>query len=354
MADSRSTRVLAVDPQRPEPETIGVAAELLRAGGLVAFPTETVYGLGANARDEAAVTRIFAAKGRPATDPLIVHVAAPGDVAAVAREIPDRVAELAARFWPGPLTLVLRRGPDIPASVSAGLDTVAVRVPAHPVALALIRAAGVPVAAPSANRFARPSPTTARHVLDDLAGRVELVLDGGPTAIGIESTVLDLSGPTPAVLRPGGVALEALRELLPGVAFVPRFYDLATAASAPGGLLKHYSPEAELWLIRGPAPAVLRQIQISADQLHRKGRRVGVLAADEDLAALAGIPALVRSLGSEQDLGGIGRHLFGHIRAIDAADVDIILVRGFQREGLGLAIWDRLVRAAEGRVVEVG
>jgi L-threonylcarbamoyladenylate synthase len=351
MTQPSQTRVLPIDPLRPDPRVLREAAHALCAGQLVAFPTETVYGLGANARDAAAIERIFVAKGRPATDPLIVHVASLDEVASVAQERPDVVGRLAERFWPGPLTLVLHRRADIPASISAGLETVAVRVPAHPVALALIVAAGVPIAAPSANRFARPSPTTAQHVLDDLYGRIDFVLDGGPTAIGLESTVLDLSGSVPAVLRPGGVPLEELRELLPDVIFVPRFYDVTTAAAAPGGLLKHYSPDAELWLVLGPAETALSRIHALVERYGAQGRRVGVLVADEDLPALAGARAVIRSLGSERDLDEIGRNLFAHLRAIDALGVDAILVRGFPREGLGLAIWDRLIRAAEGRVV---
>ncbi|HWQ14189.1 MAG TPA: L-threonylcarbamoyladenylate synthase, partial [Roseiflexaceae bacterium] len=213
MTYTANTRIHSVDPLHPDPSVIDEAAGVIRAGGLVAFPTETVYGLGANALDAAAVGRVFAAKGRPASDPLIVHLRAADQLAQVAVDIPPEAVELARRLWPGPLTLVLRRHLRVPPEVTAGRDTVAVRVPAHPVALALIAAAGVPVVAPSANLFSRPSPTTAQHVLEDLRGRVDLVLDAGPAAIGIESTVVDLTSDPPALLRPGGVPAEELRAL---------------------------------------------------------------------------------------------------------------------------------------------
>jgi L-threonylcarbamoyladenylate synthase len=194
------TTVIRVDPEAPDPAALAPAAECLRRGGLVAFPTETVYGLGAHALDSAAVRRLFAAKGRPANDPLIVHVDDIDRMQALVRDVPDAARQLAARFWPGPLTLVLRRSEQVPDDVTAGLNTVAVRVPAHPVARALLIAAGVPVAAPSANLFSRPSPTRASHVMDDLAGRIDFVVDGGATQVGVESTVLDLSGEVPTIL----------------------------------------------------------------------------------------------------------------------------------------------------------
>lgn len=348
------TQFLSVDPENPDPQTMQLAAQLLRAGRLVAFPTETVYGLGANARDQAAVARIFAAKGRPATDPLIVHLAAITDLATVARQVPAIVEQLAARFWPGPLTLVLHRQPSIPANVSAGLDTVAVRVPAHPIAQALLKTAGLPIAAPSANRFSRPSPTLAQHVLDDLNGRVDLILDGGPTAIGLESTILDLASERPTILRPGGISLELLQTILPDVYYLPRYQTSDTAMVAPGSLLKHYSPTAELRLISGPAAAVHRYMLAEAQQMVTTGGSVGVLAYTEDLSALAGIPASLLSLGAEADLETIGQQLFARIRDLDLLGVDLILVRGLPQHGLGLAIWDRLVRAAEGQVIDLG
>jgi L-threonylcarbamoyladenylate synthase len=246
-----TTDVLRVDPASPDPAVIGRAAAVLRAGGLVAFPTETVYGLGANALDPAAVGRVFSAKGRPATNPVIVHIADAADVGNVATGWPAAAAALAERFWPGPLTLVLPKGPAVPEVVTAGGPTVAVRCPAHPAARALIRAAGVPIAAPSANRSTELSPTRAEHVLKGLDGRINLVLDGGPCPGGIESTVVDVTGDLVKILRPGLIS-EPLVEAMVGPLMVAGG-TLGHVARAPGQLAKHYSPRTPVTLIR-PGP----------------------------------------------------------------------------------------------------
>ena len=355
MSDS-NTIVIPVDPEHPEDEAIARAAEVLRNGGLVAFPTETVYGLGANALDQAAVVRIFAAKGRPSSDPLIVHIADPAQIDQVADDVPAIARALADAFWPGPLTLVLRRRPIVPLEVTAGRDSVAVRMPAHAVALALVAAAGVPVAAPSANLFTRPSPTQAAHVLEDLAGRIDMILDGGPTTIGIESTVLDLTQEPPALLRPGGVPAEALRRYLPMLRYDPIYvkHDQAPAQASPGTLLKHYSPRAELRLFAGaPARALKRMRELTVEAI-AAGRRVGVMAPDEEAAQFVALGAEVAPLGPSGDLGRVGRRIFAGMRELDRRGIDLILVRGLPRHGLGLAIWDRLLRAAEGQVIDVG
>ncbi len=350
------TRVLRVDPQSPDPQVIAAAAMEILNGNLVAFPTETVYGLGANALDEAAVRRIFIAKGRPTEDPLIVHLASREDLPRVTRHLPPEAEALARRFWPGPLTLVLPRGRAVPPSVTAGLDTVAVRVPAHPVALALLRASGVPIAAPSANRFGHTSPTTARHVLDDLAGRVDLILDGGATMVGVESTVLDLTRSPAVILRPGGVTREALESVL-GVVLVHGEGEAETTPvlkpqASPGMLKRHYAPRARLILFVTRAPEVtLSQMAAMARRLAAEEARVGVLVAEEDFGAFAGLPLRLFNLGSSADLAGIARRLFAGLRALDEQGVDVILARDFGQGGLGLAIHDRLRRAAH-QVIE--
>jgi L-threonylcarbamoyladenylate synthase len=343
---------LLVNPNTPEQDAIHEAAHVIQRGGLVAFPTETVYGLGANALDAEAVSHIFAAKQRPASDPLIVHIADPSQLEHIAVDIPPLAHDLAARFWPGPLTLVLKRHPNIPPNVSAQADTVAVRMPRHPIALALLAQSGLPIAAPSANLFARPSPTTAAHVLEDLRGHVDLVLDGGATSVGVESTVLDLTQTPPLVLRPGGLSLEALRELLPSVAHRPRYLDIGENAAAPGMLLKHYSPRAELLLFRGAPDAAIAAMQRTARQLAAGGKRVGIMALDEEQDGFASLDAHVITLGSTSDLEQVARGLFAALRQLDALGVDAILVRGVEQSGIGLAIWDRLLRAAEGRIIE--
>lgn len=334
--------------------SIAEAAALIRAGELVAFPTETVYGLGANAFDSAAAARIFEAKGRPATDPLIVHVLNRVLLDQVVSDVPPQAERLIAAFWPGPLTLVLPRNPRVPPNVSAGLSTVAVRMPAHPVALALLRAADLPIAAPSANRFAHTSPTTAQHVFDDLAGRVALILDGGSTVIGLESSIVDVSGDHPRLLRPGGTPAEAIARIVPDLEIVTYYTEPVEGAQpAPGMLLKHYSPRAELRLLDGPPEAVRATLRQMALELTAQGRRVGLLIAAEDHPALNDVAALCVILGSLNDLEGVAHNLFAGLRELDASGVEIILARAYPPVGVGLAIRDRLLRAAEGRLIQL-
>jgi L-threonylcarbamoyladenylate synthase len=347
------TRVLPVDSQHPAPEAIAQAAQLIRAGEVVAFPTETVYGLGADAWRAEAVQRIFEAKERPAHDPLIVHLADVTWLPQVAAHVPPVAHELAARFWPGPLTLVLPRGERIPDVVTAGGETVAMRVPAHPVALALLGAAEAPIAAPSANRFGHVSPTRAEHVLADLDGRIPLILDGGPTPVGVESTVLSLVTPTPTILRPGGVSREALLAVLGEVAVRERPISPDETIPSPGTLDQHYAPRANVRFYTGPRAVVLPALRAAAFELEEQGEHVGLLIAEEDRAALAGAPGVVQTLGAQGDVTTIARQLFAALRALDAAGVSVILARDFGSAGLGLAVRDRLTRAAGGDVIRV-
>jgi L-threonylcarbamoyladenylate synthase len=339
------------------------AADLIRAGELVAFPTETVYGLGANALDVSAVEKIFAAKGRPFADPLIVHLASREDVAAVTAVVPAAADELMRRFWPGPLTLIMPKGPSVPGRVTAGRDTVAVRVPAHPVAHRLLTLARTPIAAPSANRFSRPSPTTAAHVAEDLGDELDLILDGGPAVHGVESTVLDLTSERPMVLRPGAVTIEQLREILPDVVVLS---DIEAAAlettppsrgeeaslKSPGTSLKHYSPKAEVRFWTGDAEAVRGAMRLDAGQAIAAGRRVGVLLFDEDAPAVDGLDVTIFHLGSLKTMETAASHLYDGLRTLDHAGVEVILARDPGTDGLGLTIRDRLFRAAEGRVLD--
>ena len=350
---STQTRVLNVDPGTPDLDTIREAARALRAGKLVAFPTETVYGLGANALDSAAIDNIYSAKSRPPGDPVIAHIHESEQLARLAIELPGSAYELAARFWPGPLTLVLRRAPDVPANIATGRETVAVRMPAHPVAIALLKAADIPIAAPSANTFSRPSATTAAHVLEDLKGRVDIVLDGGSTTIGLESTVLDLTGERPEILRPGGLVIEDLRAVIPDVTIAPRYASTDENETSPGQMLKHYSPRAQVTLYSGARSLVLDAMQTAVVKYQESGYRVGVLVADEDVIRFGALN-VVRSLGAGHDLDAISHNLFAGLRDLDSQQVDFIFARDFGREGIGAALWDRLVRAAEGRVITVG
>lgn len=346
---SLQTQVYTVHPDAPEARTIKRAADVIRAGQLVAFPTETVYGLGANALDPAAIDRIYEAKQRPASDPLIVHIHQLEQLKQIAADVPDVVERLAERFWPGPLTFVLKRAPGMPSNIAAGLDTVAVRMPAHPVAMALLMASGVPIAAPSANTFTRPSATTAQHVLEDLDGRVDVVLDGGPTTIGLESTVLDLTVEQPVILRPGGVLLADLRKILHDAVLRPGYVE-DEASVSPGQSKKHYSPRAKMTVYTGPRVMVLEKMRNSAAELTAQGHKVGILIADDEGQ---GFPpeAIVITLGS--GLVAISKTLFAAMRQLDELGADVILTRDFGRDGLGTALWDRLTRASEGNIVQI-
>lgn len=350
MSYSANTRIFHVNPDAPEPDFIQEAVDALRMGGLVAFPTETVYGLGANAFDSEAINHIFSAKGRPASDPIIVHLYDLAQLETVALEVPELAYRLANQFWPGPLTLVLRRSKRIPSNVSAGMDTVAVRMPNHPIPLALLREADMPVGAPSANRFARPSATTAQHVLEDLNGHVDVILDGGATIIGLESTILNLAKDPPTVLRPGGITLESLQTIIPDVEMISKYLKADdTGIEAPGMLSKHYSPQAEVLLFTGSPERVIPAMQIRVRELIKQERKVGLLTPDDEYAFFEPFSAQIFRLGS--NLSEISHNLFTGMRELDQARVDVILVHGFGSNGLGAALWDRLLRAAEGRVI---
>ncbi len=347
-------RVLTVDPAVPDAAAITEAAALLTSGGLVAFPTETVYGLGADALNAHAVERIFEAKGRPADNPIIVHLADAAMLDGVAASVSEMAHVLIDRCWPGPLTLVLPASSAVPEVTRGGLPTVAVRIPAHRVALALIRATGRPIAAPSANRSGRPSPTTAQHVLADLGEVIDLVLDAGPAPLGVESTVLDLTGPAPVLLRPGGVSLEALQEIIGDVAAASgaasrdeRDHAGAQAAlrRSPGTRYRHYAPRARVVLVEGTPGRIEVEVAASVRRLWDQGLRVGVMVTAE---AASGVPAgaVVRVMGGRDDPTTIAARLFAQMRELDDAGLDAIVVEGISERGVGRAVMDRLRRAA--------
>jgi L-threonylcarbamoyladenylate synthase len=356
-----ATRVITVDPDHPRRDDLREAAAVLRDGGLVAFPTETVYGLGANALDHAAVARIFRAKGRPATDPVIVHLSDPGQLVQIARDVPDNAYKLAAAFWPGPLTLILNKTHAVPLAVTAGLDTVGVRIPSHAVARILIGEAAVPVAAPSANLFSRPSPTRAEHVLADLENRIDIVVDGGPTPIGVESTIVDLTVSPAIIRRPGGITLEQLANVLPGVTPLQTLLTPEKVQQSPGQLLRHYAPSARLTTYVGETSAIAETLGAEIRSAVAAGLRVGVVAPEEDLRALAPRLAAVGATGrvvtsrcgSRMDLAAIARDLFGALRSVDAEGVDVIFASAPDAGGIAAAIIDRLTRASEGRLSRI-
>jgi len=331
------TEIVPVTSETPEPEAIERAAAVLRRGGLVAFPTETVYGLGADALNPQAVLRIFAVKGRPADNPLIVHVAEKAQLHEVARAIPEPAWALVERFWPGPLTLVLPRHERVPLETTGGLETVAVRMPDSAIALALIRALGRPIAAPSANLSGRPSPTAAEHVYEDLRGRIELILDGGPTRIGVESTVLDLTTSPPTILRPGGISPEQLRPILGELRLRA---EAAEARRSPGTRYRHYRPRAEVVLIERWEEAKHRPL---VERLAASVRRLGYIGRERGLSFGNAEAHVVELPPDPQEYA---RRLFAIFRELDQRGVEVILVEGVEETDLGLAVMDRLRRAA--------
>lgn len=342
---NRQTQVVRAFGGEQCRDSIRLAARVICAGGLVVMPTETVYGIGANALDEEAVAGIFAAKGRPQDNPLIVHIARREELYRLARRVPAAAEKLVERFWPGPLTIILPKGELIPPSVSAGLDTVALRMPCHPVARGILLESGLPVAAPSANLSGKPSPTTAEHCVEDLMGRVDLIVDGGPCDVGVESTVVTLEGPVPRLLRPGGVTREELREALGELEVdkaVNSQIDESAPVSSPGMKYKHYAPKATVVLVHADFP------RFASFVAEKAGEGVFALAFDEDLPRLT-VPCV--GYGGEDDPAGQARQLFGALRELDARGAKDVYARSPSPRGLGLAVYNRLVRAAAFREI---
>jgi len=344
----KRTILLKVDSQEPEIEKIRIAADFIKKGGLVAFPTETVYGLGANALNPKAVLALFKAKKRPLDNPPIVHVGNAKNVYKLAKTVSPKAERLMKEFWPGPLTLIFQRSEIVPDVTVTGLDTIAIRMPKHNVALALIRESGCPIAAPSANLAGKPSPTSAKHVLDDLNGRIDAVLDAGSTHIGVESTVLDMTVDPPQVLRPGGTPYEVLKKVLGKVELNP----VAVAekalpvekARSPGVKHKHYAPNADVIVVEGEVSAVIGKVKELAKFYVQKGSKVGILAIDETASHYKA--DVVKSLGSRSDLAVIAKNLFRLLREFDLDGVDVIIAEGVPTEGLGLAVMNRLRKAS--------
>jgi L-threonylcarbamoyladenylate synthase len=350
----KRTLVLRVDPQQPDEEKIRTAAKLIKNGGLVAFPTETVYGLGADALNADAVLDLYKAKNRPLDNPPIVHVCDLKDVYLLVEEVSNDAEKLMRAFWPGPLTLIFKHSRIVPEVTVAGLNTIAIRMPRHRIALELIRESDCPISAPSANLAGKPSPTSAEHVLQDLDGRIDAVLDAGPTFFGVESTVLDMTVDPPQVLRPGGTPYEALLDALENVELNPA----AVAdkpmpieqARSPGVKHKHYAPKADVVVVEGEVQSVMHQVEELIALYQGQRKRVGVLATDETSAHYRA--DVVKSMGSRSDLAGVARSLFRLLREFDACDVDIIVAEGVPLKGLGLAITNRLRKASGYRIIK--
>ena len=342
-----TTQVLPADEA-----ALALAAQLLSDGQLVAFPTETVYGLGAHAFDPQAVLGIFAAKGRPADNPLIVHIHDRAQLEAICT-VPPLAEKLMDAFWPGPLTLIMPRKPGVPNEVTANLDTVAVRMPSHPVATALLRACNLPIAAPSANRSGKPSPTTARHVLDDMAGRIPLIIDGGSSDVGLESTVLDVCHGKPCILRPGGVT-QAMLEAVVGpvdiAGSVLRPLQAGEAALSPGMRYKHYSPDGQVTLVEGPEKAVVPALRVLYRHAEENGHPACVMCFTEHVEALK--DCRPHDIGSKDHPEEVAQRLFDTLRRLDDEHMDAIFSEVVPPEGVGLAVMNRLGRAAAFRSVQ--
>lgn len=384
-------RIVIEDRNHIKDEELKEAAGILRSGGLVAFPTETVYGLGSNALDEDAARKIYAAKGRPSDNPLIAHVSCVEEVEPLVKEIPEAGRKLMEAFWPGPLTMIFPKSEKVPYGTTGGLDTVAIRMPDDPVANRLIALAGVPVAAPSANTSGRPSPTTADHVWQDMNGRIDMIIDGGPVGIGVESTIVDVSSAVPAVLRPGAITMEMLEEVLGEVSVDPAILGPLSAdvrPKAPGMKYKHYAPKADLTLVEpgtgadresraeqvtgaeqkngadrntGAYPetgldetqlqAMIRKVRELSREKIEAGYKVGVICTDESRDCYT--DGEVRSIGARKSQPSVAHNLYALLREFDDLGVDYIFSESFPKDHLGQAIMNRLSKAAGYKIVKV-
>ena len=348
-----TTEYVVLNEEAPDPAVIERAGKILKAGGLVAFPTETVYGLGGDALNPESSRKIYAAKGRPSDNPLIVHVCRFEDIGPIVEEVPPEAKKLAAAFWPGPLTMIFRKNDRVPRETTGGLDTVAIRFPDNRIARALIDAAGGYIAAPSANRSGRPSPTLAKYCLEDLDGRVDMIIDGGQVGIGLESTIIDLTDNEPTILRPGYVNREMLKKVI-GSVDVDRTLlapDSGIAPKAPGMKYRHYAPRGELVIIEGERDKVVEEINRAAGYYRDRGIRTGVICTDETRELYKA--DCVKSAGPRDDDSSVARELFRILREFDDEEVGRIYSESFGGGNLGQAIMNRLMKAAGHRSVRL-
>lgn len=353
-----NTIIRTTDSENVNMEVVNEAGAVIKRGGLVAFPTETVYGLGADGMDGEASVKIYEAKGRPSDNPLILHISDMDMLDQIVSEIPPKAKILMDNFWPGPMTLIFNKKEEVPYKTTGGLDTVAVRFPSHKVAIEIIKAAGTPIAAPSANTSGRPSPTKATHVIEDMDGRVDMIVDGGDVGIGIESTIIDVTGDIPMILRPGYITKAMVEELVGEI----QVDKVVTAKSieeiggeykpkAPGMKYRHYAPKAELTMYDGPIEKVIDVINELAKEGVSQGKRVGIIATDETKDRYE--KGQVVSIGTRKDEASIARGLYGILRDFDTMDVDVIYSETFYEDELGQAIMNRLIKAAGYRIENV-
>ncbi|MGN0334275.1 MAG: L-threonylcarbamoyladenylate synthase [Lachnospiraceae bacterium] len=347
------TIIRKVDENCIDEQIMREAGELLKAGSLVAFPTETVYGLGANALDGDASAKIYSAKGRPSDNPLIIHIADMVSLKKIVEEIPEAAVKLAEKFWPGPLTMVMKKSAIVPPGTTGGLNTVAVRMPSHPVALELIRHGGGYVAAPSANTSGRPSPTLAEHVAEDMNGIIPMIIDSGAVGIGIESTIVDLTEEIPVILRPGFITREMLEEVVGKVEIDKGILgdDVKTPPKAPGMRYKHYAPKAELTVIEGSQEKVVEAINCLVREQQEAGVSAGIIGTEETIADYP--EGLVKCIGTRNDELTISSRLYKILREFDETDVQVIYSESFEEGAMGSAIMNRLLKAAGHKIINV-
>lgn len=347
-----NTRYITIDPENIDEKLMEEAGAVIKDGGLVAFPTETVYGLGGDAFRAESSKKIYAAKGRPSDNPLIVHIADPEDAGKAGCDIPDEFWLLSDAFWPGPLTMIVKKSEAMPLETTGGLDTVAIRLPSHPVAAALIRAAGGFIAAPSANASGRPSPTAAKHVKDDLDGRIDMIIDGGSCDLGLESTIIDLSCGTPQILRPGFITKEMLEDVLGGVELDPTlFKPSAGRPKAPGMRYRHYAPQGEMHIFTGESEAVCTRINEEIAKARSFGKRSAVICTNETKGCYDA--DAVVSMGSRDDVKGAAAEIYSVLRDFDDKGIELICSESFSEEGFGLALMNRLYKACGYQIVRV-
>lgn len=347
------TLVVTQDENRIDRQTIMQAGEIIRNGGLVAFPTETVYGLGGDGLNPDSSRKIYAAKGRPSDNPLIIHIYRMEDLQVLVKEIPDNAKKLAEAFWPGPLTMILPKADLVPKETTGGLDTVAVRMPSHKVALAFIEAAGGFVAAPSANLSGKPSPTLAKYVVEDMDGRIDMIIDGGDIAIGLESTIVDLTGEVPMILRPGYITLDMLQDVLGEVKCDPTLLDgdCKERPKAPGMRYRHYAPKGDMLIVDGETEAVAREINRWVADSRKQGFKTGVIATGENADKYEA--DVVKVVGGRNEETAIAASLYRILREFDDEEVDAIYSESFATDGIGQAIMNRLLKAAGHKYIQI-
>lgn len=347
-----NTQIFTIDRDKPDDHMLKKAADILKKGGLVAFPTETVYGLGANGLDEKAAAGIYRAKGRPSDNPLILHIADKDEIHNLVSKITPNACLLMDKYWPGPLTIILPRAGIVPDVITGGLDTVAVRLPASIAARRLIALAGIPLAAPSANTSGRPSPTTAQMVLADLDGKIDAIIDAGPCDVGLESTIVDCTTVVPTLLRPGGITLEMLTETLGAVEIDPGLEMKDAVPKAPGMKYTHYAPKAPMTLFEGEHSRIVEALKQKAAEAKAAGQKVGAVVSVETAAFL---PSEVTAAvyGSRVDAGQAAANLYSALRRFDDMHVDVIVAEGIAEDGLGLAVMNRMRKACGYRIIRV-